>query len=61
MQCGARIKKNQDSISVISEVSKDLAIGFSETETVAYLQIFFTTEKSGISKKFANAFICPSI
>lgn len=60
MQCGAKIK-NRDSISVISEVHKDLATGFSGTEIVACLWIFFNTEKFGISKKFANAFISPSI
>lgn len=36
MQYGARIK-NQDSISVISEINKDLATDFSGTETVACL------------------------
>lgn len=36
MQCGAKIKK-QESILVISEVSKDLATGFSRTETAACL------------------------
>lgn len=60
MQYGTMIK-NQDSISIISEVNKDLAIGFSGTETAAYLQTFFTTEQSGISKKITNAFINPSI
>lgn len=36
MQCGAK-SKNQDSISVISEVNKNLAPGVNGTETVACL------------------------
>lgn len=41
MQCGAKIK-NQDSISVISEVNKDLATGVSGTETIAcFIDIFY--------------------